>query len=71
MLDILLAEDNPGDVLLVKHALEEDQIRHDLHIVDDGAATLGVSHYFRKPMDFDAFMQLGAVVLKVVEGNPA
>ena len=28
---------------------------------------LGISRYFRKPLDLDAFLQLGAVVREVVE----
>ena len=28
-------------------------------------AQLGIAHYFRKPSDFEAFMQLGAVVRQV------
>ncbi len=33
---ILLAEDNPGDVLLVRQALEEHDLLHELFIVSDG-----------------------------------
>jgi hypothetical protein len=29
-------------------------------------AALGVARYFRKPLDFDAFLQLGAVVRDVI-----
>ncbi len=130
MLNILLAEDNVGDVLLVEEALLEHQIENKLHVVRDGAdalrfiaqmgkpgelpcpdlmlldlnlpkikghqvlselrqhttcaqtpvivvsssdaekdremmAQLGVSDYFRKPSDFEAFMLLGAVVRRV------
>ena len=39
-LNILLVEDNPGDVLLVKRALEEHRIRHELHVVRDGSEAL-------------------------------
>ena len=39
-LHILLAEDNPGDILLVQRALEEHQIEHELHIVRDGGEAL-------------------------------
>lgn len=132
MLHILLAEDNRGDVLLIRRALDEHQIEHHLHVVTDGeealrfvarmgkpgqepcpdlmlldlnlpkvsggevlrefrahpecettpvivitssdsskdhalVAALGVSRYFRKPMDFDSFMQLGAIVREAVE----
>lgn len=40
MMQILLAEDNVADVLLVQQALEEHQIEHQLHVVKDGAAAL-------------------------------
>ncbi len=134
MLRILLAEDNPGDVLLVQQALEEYHIDHELHVVRDGGeameflahmgepgeaacpdivlldlnlpkvdghqvlsefrkhpscthtpvivvsssdlpkdrarvAALGISRYFRKPSELDAFMLLGSVVREVAEGS--
>lgn len=37
MLHILLAEDNRGDVFLVRRALEEHSISHQLHVAHDGA----------------------------------
>ena len=126
-LNILLAEDNPGDVLLVREALAEHQIEHELHVVTDGEkalrfiaemgrpagipcpdlflldinlpradgptvlqefrkhwqcertpviavtssdtvreraqlTALGISHYFRKPLDFAGFMALGSII---------
>jgi chemotaxis family two-component system response regulator Rcp1 len=128
---ILLAEDNPGDVLLVQKALLEHHILHQLYVVRDGAealawvahigepggtpqpdlvlldlnlpkfdgrqilsefrkhpgcsespviavtssdapsdrarmAELGIARYFRKPLEFDAFLRLGALVREVV-----
>jgi CheY-like chemotaxis protein len=33
-------------------------------------AALGISHYFRKPSDWDAFMRLGEVVMRVAEETP-
>ena len=131
MIEILLAEDNPGDVILVKQALEQHHISHQLHVATDGAkaldyvakmgtpnnppcpdlmlldlnlpkvdgpavlrefrshenclltpvivvtssdarkdrqgmAELGVSHYFRKPSDLEAYMKLGEIVRQVV-----
>jgi chemotaxis family two-component system response regulator Rcp1 len=131
MLHILLAEDNAGDVLLVRQALQEHSIWYELQVVRDGEealaavahlgepgeppspdlglldlnlpkvdgpevlsefrkhpgcahtpvvvisssdarrdrdrmAEMGVNHYFRKPSNFDDFMQLGAVVRTVV-----
>jgi CheY-like chemotaxis protein len=130
LLQILLAEDNRADVLLVSEALEFHALKYELHVASDGleAATYieeidsarGVpcpdlllvdlnlpkkdgfevlrvfrshplcasnpvivisssgapkereriaelnAHFFRKPADFDEFMELGAVVRKVV-----
>jgi chemotaxis family two-component system response regulator Rcp1 len=131
---ILLAEDNPGDILLVRRALDKHHIRHELHVLQDGAqaldflahmgqpgevacpdvmlldlnlpkvdgfqilvelrnhpkcahtpvivvtssdapedrarmAELGIAGFFAKPIDLDAFMQLGAVVREVVDGQ--
>jgi CheY-like chemotaxis protein len=134
LLHILLAEDNRGDVLLVRQALVENGIQHELHVVQDGEqalrfvarmgkpgeppcpdiflldlnlprvdgpqvlrefrrhsectetpvivvtssdapkdrgemAALGVTRYFKKPTDLDAYMELGAVVLEAVAGK--
>jgi CheY-like chemotaxis protein len=38
--DILLAEDNSGDVLLIRQALLEHHVAHDLHVMPDGAAAI-------------------------------
>lgn len=134
LLHILLAEDNHGDVFLVREALEAHQITHELHVVNDGQQALdyvvkmgkpgevpcpdvllldlnlpkadgptvlkefrqhpecartpvivvtssdaekdrtrmmqlGISRYFRKPSDYEAYLQLGELVKDVV--NPA
>ena len=37
LLHIVLAEDNRADVFLVRQALEEHQIEHELHVLQDGA----------------------------------
>ncbi|WP_225334140.1 response regulator [Halomicrobium urmianum] len=39
--EILLAEDNPGDVKLTRKALERGQIANNLHVVEDGVEALG------------------------------
>lgn len=39
-LEILLVEDNPGDVRLTKEALRTTSIEHDFHVVTDGAEAL-------------------------------
>jgi CheY-like chemotaxis protein len=38
--DILLVEDNPGDVRLTREAFAEARINNDLHVVSDGQAAL-------------------------------
>jgi CheY-like chemotaxis protein len=40
VVDILLIEDNPGDVRLTKEALKEGTLRNRLHIVQDGQSAL-------------------------------
>ncbi|MCG1003344.1 MULTISPECIES: response regulator [Halobacterium] len=42
--DILLVEDNPGDVRLTREAFAEAQITNDLHDVNDGEAALDFLH---------------------------
>ena len=38
--EILLAEDNPGDVMLTKKALKRGKLANNLHVVTDGVETL-------------------------------
>lgn len=38
--EILLAEDNPGDVMLTKKALEQGKLANNLHVATDGVETL-------------------------------
>ena len=40
MIKILLAEDNQGDILLIKQALREHRILHELHLAKDGAEAI-------------------------------
>ena len=37
---ILLAEDNPGDVFLIRRALEKHRLESKIHVVDDGQAAI-------------------------------
>lgn len=39
-IDILLVEDNPGDVRLTQEALKEAKVRNDLHVVSDGVEAM-------------------------------
>ncbi|AGB38198.1 response regulator with CheY-like receiver domain and winged-helix DNA-binding domain [Natronococcus occultus SP4] len=43
-LEILLVEDNPGDVRLTKEALRMTPIDHTLHVVNDGSDALDFLH---------------------------
>jgi CheY-like chemotaxis protein len=43
-MEILLAEDNPGDVVLTKRALKSGKVLHNLHVVNDGEAALAFLH---------------------------
>ncbi len=40
MIEILLVEDNPGDVRLIQEALKENKLRNQLHVAKDGAEAL-------------------------------
>jgi chemotaxis family two-component system response regulator Rcp1 len=49
-IEILLVEDNPGDVRLTQEALQEARVVNRLHVVEDGAAALA---FFHKKPPFD------------------
>jgi CheY-like chemotaxis protein len=40
LIDVLLVEDDPGDVMLIKEAFEDNKVRNHLHWVDDGEKAL-------------------------------
>jgi chemotaxis family two-component system response regulator Rcp1 len=48
-LQILLAEDNLGDVLLVQYALKSHNIPHELHVVRDGDEALAIIEHMGEP----------------------
>lgn len=39
-IEILLVEDNPGDVRLTREALKDAKVSNTLHVIEDGAAAL-------------------------------
>jgi chemotaxis family two-component system response regulator Rcp1 len=43
-IEILLVEDNPGDVRLTKEALKEAKVGNNLHVAEDGVAALQFLH---------------------------
>ncbi len=42
--EILLVEDNPGDVRLAKEGLKESKVTNNLHVVDDGVEAIDFLH---------------------------
>jgi CheY-like chemotaxis protein len=44
VVDILLVEDNPGDVRLAQEALKESKIRNKLFVVEDGVEAMAFLH---------------------------
>jgi chemotaxis family two-component system response regulator Rcp1 len=42
--EILLVEDNPVDVLMTKHALEEAKVFNNLHVTEDGEDAMAFLH---------------------------
>jgi CheY-like chemotaxis protein len=48
-IEVLLVEDDPGDVLMTKEAFEEHKLRNRLNVVSDGAAALS---YLRREGEY-------------------
>ena len=44
VVDVLLVEDDPGDILMTKEAFEHYKIRNQLHVVTDGEQALDFLH---------------------------
>lgn len=44
MIDILLVEDNPGDVRLTQEAFKDGKLRNNLHVAMDGEAAMDFLH---------------------------
>ena len=42
IIDVLLVEDDPGDVLMTREAFEEHKLRNTLHVVNDGVDAVAV-----------------------------
>lgn len=49
--DILLVEDNPGDVRLTQEALKENKVRNNLSVVEDGLEAMAFLHQAGKYAD--------------------
>ena len=51
-IEILMVEDNPGDVRLTREALTNGKVRNQMHVVEDGVAAL--DYLYRRPPYEDA-----------------
>lgn len=77
---ILLAEDNPGDVLLFREALRVCKVAHELTVADDGEKALkllekaGTAEGGTRPdlivLDVNLPRRSGQEILRWVRGNP-
>jgi CheY-like chemotaxis protein len=79
-IEILLVEDNPGDVLLTKRALASGKVLHNLHVAKDGAEALAFLHnveYGQAPcpdlvlLDLNLPKVSGREVLEKIKSNDA
>jgi CheY-like chemotaxis protein len=50
-IEILLVEDNPGDVRLTQEALKENKVLNNLHVVEDGVEAIAFLHHDGKYVD--------------------
>ncbi|HEV7979893.1 response regulator [Amycolatopsis sp.] len=59
-IDILLVEDDPGDVLMTQEAFEHHKIRNSLHVVSDGVEAL---QFLRGEAPFEGRPRPGLILL--------
>ncbi len=57
LINILLVEDSPGDVLLTKEALREVQVANELSVARDGEEAMAFLRK-RKPVDLNRFLEV-------------
>jgi two-component system, chemotaxis family, response regulator Rcp1 len=58
--EILLVEDNPGDVRLTREALREGKVRNNLHVAADGVEAL---HFLRREGKFAGAVRPDLILL--------
>jgi CheY-like chemotaxis protein len=59
-IDILLVEDDPGDVLMTREALEYHKVRNSLHVVSDGVEAM---QFVRGEAPFEDMPRPGLILL--------
>jgi CheY-like chemotaxis protein len=80
VIDILLVEDNPGDVELIREALSENKFRNRLHVAADGVEAMAflrkVADYTKAPcpdlilLDLNLPKKSGREVLEELKSDP-
>ena len=60
LVDILLVEDDPGDVLITREAFEHYKIRNSLHVVSDGEQAL---RFMRQEAEYADVPRPGLILL--------
>jgi CheY-like chemotaxis protein len=60
LVDVLLVEDDPGDVLMTREAFEHHRIRNNLHVVSDGEQAM---LFLRKVGDYADVPTPGLILL--------
>jgi CheY-like chemotaxis protein len=59
-IEILLVEDNPGDVRLIREALKEGKVRNILHVVCDGVEAIA---FLRRQGEYSGFPRPDLILL--------
>jgi CheY-like chemotaxis protein len=60
VIDVLLVEDDPGDVLMTREAFEEHKLRNVLHVVNDGVDAVA---FLRREGGFSEAPRPGLILL--------
>ncbi|MCM5681716.1 response regulator [Schlegelella sp. S2-27] len=80
-IEILMVEDNPGDVRLTREAFKEGKVRNELHVAEDGVAALDFLYrrapYQQAPrpdlilLDLNLPKKDGREVLETIKSDPS
>jgi two-component system, chemotaxis family, response regulator Rcp1 len=76
-IEVLLVEDNPGDVRLTREALRDAKVRNSLHVAPDGVAAMAFLRQADAPrpavilLDLNLPRMNGREVLEAVKRDPA